>query len=348
MIFFRMTKIDRFFSIYKQIALNYSWKRILVIIKKNKSKKAIDFVNSQNKNNMKLCIILIGFGLFPILTFAQSDFYSLNYQPMELSGSTQGCFDNFDRKLKVPGDLTIAVALGYSDTIDEHADIVTDQFLLNTLKYQITGACKYDNQGFCGFTVVSEEPHKPYSYTRDIYNLNHQKITANLHIMSSSYDFSNRANQTTFKTEQNEKSNSAINFYGWALKNADIVFYEGHSRDGGGPDFSPPRKASSGKVDYSWYRLNQPGFKFLINSLSDADQSPMTLGLFSCASKVHFQDKLSKMVPQTNLILSTKVVEAQYSKKALLESIESVLNFECGSQLERRLKGTSFILKKGI
>ncbi len=280
---------------------------------------------------------------FPTQAQVENSF-QIYYQPLEYPKNLQACADIISQHLKTPGVLNIAVAFGYSDTSDEGFNLVTDQWTLKTLVENLTKKCQYSDQGFCEFNKQNDDPHNIQLFTRELQLKNQNKISVNFYIMNSSYDGSNVDNLTTYKDEQILKSKRAQEFYGWAIQNADIVFYEGHSRDGGGPDFKPPYVKSNGTVNYSWYHKNQPGLKFLLNTLDLTTQPPYIFGLFSCASKKHFESKISKYFNSSHLILSTKVVEAHYTKEALLSSIESVLNFECSESLQKRLKGTSFVV----
>jgi hypothetical protein len=294
--------------------------------------------------------LILGFSLLlaPSIKAQNIDNFTPHYQPLENREGMQACVSTYSQKLKTPGVLNIAVAFGYSDTTDEGFNLVTDQWTHRTLVENLTKRCEYSNQGFCEFTKQSDAPHTVQHYTRELSLKDQNKILVHFYVMNSSYDGSNEDNLTIYKNEQLLKSERAQNFYGWAIKNADVVFYEGHSRDGGGPDFLPPRPKRNGTVDYSWYHKNQPGLKFLLSQLEVAAPPPMIFGLFSCASKPHFESKLSPYFSSSNMILSTKVVEAHYTKEALLSSLESVLNFECGSDLQKRLNGTSFVVKQGL
>jgi hypothetical protein len=271
---------------------------------------------------------------------------TIQYEPIERPEAYNGCYFNYERRLKEPKRLKIAIALGYSDTVDEGLDLVTDKFALDQIGYHLKKACRYPNQGFCQFVAQKEQPHQPFHYTRELTTSFNEKVHVDIFVMNSSYDLSNSANLSTYRNEQRLQSENAQEFYGWALQNTDVVLYEGHSRDGGGPDFSPPRRASNGKVNYHWYHKNQPGLKFLTNQLRATNSSPYFLGLYSCASQLHFKGRLSKELRDSSLILSTKVIEAIYTKEALLTTLESVLNFECNDQLAQRIRDLFFVVHK--
>lgn len=270
-------------------------------------------------------------------------FSGFTYAPAERPEGLYACQDKITDGLKDPGVLNIAVAFGYSDMTDEGYDLVVDGFTKSNLVFNLTGPCVYNGQGFCGFKTVEENEHGISRYTREI-SAAGRRLTVNLHTVSSSYSIGNSDNKTIYENLQNEQTKTARDFYSRALKSADLVFYEGHSRDGGGPDFAPPRPAASGGVDYSWYRADKPGLKLLLSSLAQAQPKPIFLGLYSCASRLHFLDSLERQAPDSKLILSAKVVEAGKTKAALLRTLESVLNFECDSDLEARIEGTSFVV----
>lgn len=294
-------------------------------------------------------VLFLSIVSFSLNLFAQNpNAFSLQYQPQAIQGysSQRLCENNYLERIKAPGVLNIAVALGYSDTSNEGFNLVTDGWLQKTLVTQLTQSCQYAAQGFCEFKTQYAEPHDVQLYTRELTLSDNSSLLVNVYVMNSSYDMSNEDNLTIYKNEQNIKTEKAQNFYGWAIQNADVVFYEGHSRDGGGPDFAPPITTRSGKVNYSWYHKHKPGLKFLLSQLEQLNKSPMIFGLFSCASQPHFQSKLSKYFNASNTIMSTKVVVAHYTKEALLYSLESILNFECTDQLSSRLKGSSFIINR--
>ncbi len=267
----------------------------------------------------------------------------LTYAPVEKPEGLYACQNRIMAGVKVPGVLNIAVALGYSDLTDEHLDLVTDVFTLDAVTRNLTNPCVYKGQGFCGFKLAQGGEHTVNRYTRELTTADRQ-ITVNVYTMNSSYSLGNSDNLTQYKVQQDEQTSTAREFYGWALQNADMVFYEGHSRDGGGPDFAPPRPDSAGTVDYPWYRANRPGLKFLLTAVDQAKTRPVMLGLYSCASRIHFLDTLEKHLPDSKLILSTKVVEGWKTKTALFRTLESALNFECEPDLRARLEDTSFVV----
>jgi hypothetical protein len=113
------------------------------------------------------------------------------------------------------------------------------------------------------------------------------------------------------------------------LSNADAVIYNGHSRAGGGPDFSPPRLAKNRDVDFAWYRKNEPGFTPIIATLEGAPSKLKLLGLYSCASSKHFLDRVRKVKPDLGLITSPKLIYFSDALESSIESISSLLAMKC-------------------
>lgn len=255
------------------------------------------------------------------------------------------CLSEYTPRLKEPGRMKIAVALGYSDSFGGGFDLVRDGLLFDELSLKLTEPCTAQNPGFCDFDLEKIQPHEPRHYYRKILSPTGETFNVDVYLMNSSFEVSHSKNQTEFQKEQLEKSQDTQRFYSWALENADIVLYDGHSRDGGGPDFSPPNLNSHGKIDYAWYHKNQPGLKAMIQALQKTKSSPIYLGLFSCASDGHFTEQLTPLLHQTSLILSTKLIEGSKAKESLFHSLDSILNFNCKSDLKNRIEPLSFIIK---
>lgn len=274
-----------------------------------------------------------------------SAFSGFDYTPVAKPTGLNACIDKTKQGLKNPGILNITVVFGYSDLTDLHFDLVTDAITLNSLNRNLTNLCVYKGQGFCEFKLINGSEHQINQYTRDLITSDGQTLTVNIFAMNSSYSNGNDDNLNKYKELQDEQTQTARDFYAWSLQNADMVFYEGHSRDGGGPDFAPPRPSRSGSVNYPWYRANKPGLKFLLASLDSSQDKPTTVGLFSCASRRHFLTSLKQHSPNSKFILSTRVVESGKTKVALMRTLESVLNFECDSDLKARINSASFVVE---
>ena len=177
------------------------------------------------------------------------------------------------RRLYKDGTANIDLFLGYLDSGGEppvNADAVQRAYLVQKL-YNPCG------QEPCGFKADPKNADRLNKTMAD-----GRKVQVSLHTSAvSNRDDLNRKNPDQAKrtAKMNEKFKSA-------LQNNESVFYIGHSRDGGGPDFGPPRILSNGHTDYAWYRKNRPGLKMIKENMRKSH--PELYGSFSCDSLNHF------------------------------------------------------------
>jgi hypothetical protein len=118
----------------------------------------------------------------------------------------------------------------------------------------------------------------------------------------------------------------------------DAVFYLGHSRSGGGPDFNPPRLLANGDRDYAWYRRNQPGFRAIETTLANSKDHPKLLALLSCDSGKHFSERLHQLAPETALIVSQAEVEFLEQEHSLIGAIDGLLGAKCHDDFVKDLQ----------
>lgn len=112
------------------------------------------------------------------------------------------------------------------------------------------------------------------------------------------------------------------------MKEARVVLYDGHSRDGGGPDFGPPR-LTKGHVDYYWYQLRQPGLERMLSHLKESPRPPKILGLFSCVSTGHFASRIREAAPALGLVTSSQLLYYIDAFRSLIGTLEALLSGYC-------------------
>jgi hypothetical protein len=129
------------------------------------------------------------------------------------------------------------------------------------------------------------------------------------------------------------------------LQEADVVFYDGHSRNGGGPDFFAPRLTKAGTVDFSFYEKNTPGLSKVVRYLKLArhrEGKPQLLGLFSCSSSDHFKKEIlaanDKVGGQLGLISSTQLLYYMDAIKSLGKALDAVLTQKCEAAFQTSLR----------
>jgi len=189
--------------------------------------------------------------------------------------------------------LDLRVIFGYKDARpgrfvgDRHERLAFIQDLLQPCVESQSLVCgferyKKDSSLFLKRLVSSKDPE---TQKRIILRVVHSSASTN--------DEANRKNPY-----QKVLSERAESIFLEGLKNARMVFYNGHSRFGGGPDFQPPVLNSAGYVDVSYYKTYSSGTSNMLAAL--ASRSKLTgkplekLGIFSCASSKHFKEALLK------------------------------------------------------
>ena len=219
--------------------------------------------------------------------------------PWDSMSRSQKCGEKM-RRLYQDGTAQVDLFLGYLDsggTPPVTADAVQRAYLVQKL-YLSCGAEP------CGFKADPKNADRLSKSLSD-----GKKIQVNLHSSAvSNRDDLNRGNpdQAARTAKMNEKFKSA-------LKNNEAVFFIGHSRDGGGPDFGPPRLLKNGHTDYEWYRKNRPGLKMIEQNMRKSH--PELYGSFSCDSLNHFAAPIRSVNPDVIYFGTKRLAYYNYTKR---------------------------------
>ena len=246
--------------------------------------------------------------------------------------------------------LDIRYALGYFDESfgREAADAKwgysysLDQIAFETLKDFLLKPCSFNSvRQLCGFSKESSQDGIVV-LRKEVQNGPDLRVT----LTGSSASPLFLANTGELKLLQKQISaQSEANFLD-GIRSADIVFYNGHSRDGGGPDFDPPvLRPSDLKPNYSGhYQARRPGQKKMLAALKQRSQSsPAVLGLFSCYSERHFVKSVKATSPQLSLITSVRAVDYLNTILASMGYLEGLLQAKCGDDLDQMAKQNPYI-----
>jgi len=115
-------------------------------------------------------------------------------------------------------------------------------------------------------------------------------------------------------------SDDSLKFMQRAAADAEVMYYIGHSRGGGGPDTFPPRtRRGNGEnlqqVDFNYYGSEQPGLTALSPYFGRSRENPKIIALTGCLSDRHFHKWLSKRISGSNyptsVILSTRLTRSK-------------------------------------
>ncbi len=232
----------------------------------------------------------------------------------------------------------VKVIFGYKDA--RPARFVADRYERMIFIQRLTAACRANGTFACGFVRSTEDSDL---LVKVIPGPDGKERKVLLRVIQSSAgpdDDENRANP--FQKWRTRYANLA---FLQGLTHADAVFYNGHSRAGGGPDFEPPRLGSQQEVAFAWYKENQPGFNPIIATLEGAPSRLKLLGLYSCASSKHFLDRVRKVKGDLGLITSPKLIYFSDALESSLETISSLLAMKCegsfrSSLAKRRLRAS--------
>lgn len=155
--------------------------------------------------------------------------------------------------------IEIVMVFGYKDS--RPSRFVGDRHERVFFTQEVTAPCLLSSQA-CGFMRdAADSDH----FTKTINSPTGKPVLVHLRVLNSSVSADDEHNQKDrFQKWQSQRVNSEFRR---SLQKADIVFYNGHSRNGGGPDFFPPRLTADGHIDYTYYERETPGLKEITDTL---------------------------------------------------------------------------------
>lgn len=248
------------------------------------------------------------------------------------------------------GVLDIRYALGYFDDstgverifqgINYGLSPSLDIEIFKALRKELTSRCWSRTKRACGFDESGDPKSGKVVLTKKIHlhgKTTLVKITLTQASASTSFvkNKGELSERQSFLTQQSEQ-----NFFG-GLKTADVVIYNGHSRNGGGPDFAPPILNASKKVNFKgYYEVKRPGIKKTFETLKTNPNPELILGFFSCFSRLHFYKNFMSFNPHQRLILSAEKIDYFDALEASVGYLEGMLRGSCGQELADIAKQT--------
>jgi hypothetical protein len=120
---------------------------------------------------------------------------------------------------------------------------------------------------------------------------------------------------------------------------SDLVMYNGHSRNGGGPDFKPPvLLPKTLHPNYPLYKSQRVGAIKMLNALKSGENKNQILAFISCYSKKHFLADILKINPKQRLIITEEANDYLTALLASMGYLEAVLQGQCGNDLDQTVK----------
>jgi len=233
-----------------------------------------------------------------------------------------GYFDDSEGKTVFTG----LYNLGYNPSLDgPFYKVFTDN---------LTARCK-GNQQICRFQDMGNG-----TFQKTVTSPEGQKVTFVVTSDNSSLTPYYQTNTVDRAAEQREKSDRTHANFLNALKKDEVVFYVGHSRNGGGPDFYPPHLLSNHEPDYhGYYQAKQPGFNDMLEAIRERGEAPPLLAMYSCWSEAWFGRKLYSLSPRSAYIFtqSDKLSPMNEHFNAAMATLDGLMRFQCAGGLQAEI-----------
>jgi hypothetical protein len=228
--------------------------------------------------------------------------------------------------------------------------VALDGIAFDVIRSVATQPCDSSTkQKFCGFSESGNAEAGKVSLTKSV-EIYGRTVAFEINLTKASASESFRANQSSLlPVQQTLTAQGEQNFFSaLGSSEVDAVFYNGHSRDGGGPDFAPPiLRDSDLHPNYALYQARQTGIKKMLSQMSGGRASSQIVGMFSCYTRRHFQKRLLAASPKQRLILSEDKVNYMDTIIASLGYIEGIMQGQCGQTLET-IVGQSPLIRDGF
>lgn len=225
--------------------------------------------------------------------------------------------------LMAKSEINVTVAYGYFDVTD---GTTWDNKILNQFLTTMTAPCKTWHTKSCGFKKTGKGP---FVLTRKMTGPDGLIKTVKITVDAPSVSTDNNANLSN--PLQKTKSQAVKTMYLNGLRNSEVTLYLGHSRDGGGPDFDPP-KMSGTHVDYDWYHSNPKDKKEMLNVLAENPNKARIVGFFSCSSIRWFSKGVSVGAPASGFIGTDNTFWTSAFEQ-VYPFIEKIFSYQCVDKL---------------
>jgi hypothetical protein len=216
--------------------------------------------------------------------------------------------------------INVTAAFGYFDIGNNK---VADYYKLKFFIKKLTDRCENWDQKMCEFKLQSKNP---YVLTRNLFGPDGKMRTVRITTDASSVSPDDAANRKN--PEQKIQSEKMEKLFHEGLKNSEITLYMGHSRNGGGPDFSPPRLDASGHTDYTWYQRHQVNKNKMTEVLGQDPGRSRVIGLISCSSVRWFSKNIAQDAPASGIVATDNTYYVTNFEENL-KLLENVFSYKC-------------------
>lgn len=252
--------------------------------------------------------------------------------------SPKSCEKNIYSELSKNGVINIALIYGYND--QRPYINVLDSIEKNVLQSALLNPCSSSTNRLCGYSVKT-----PNQLSKSVTNSNGSRTVINISLISSSISQDDNWNRGTGAPQQNKASSTAREDFKTALLSSDIVFYIGHARAGGGPDFNPPRLKENQQVDLNSYKTEKAGITLLLKNLKDS-RNLQLLGLFSCNSAKLFSERLTGTRKDISYLLAGDIATPSAMNSSMWASLDAITGPTCSAEMKDKLTKINATLSK--
>lgn len=249
------------------------------------------------------------------------------------------CFKHYSEILN-KGSLDIRYAFGYFDesqgkSMGKDYSYSLDILAFNDVIDRLTKDCYLPHgHQLCGFQQAGDRISGKVVLTKTL-QIHGKPILTRITMTQASATYSYQKNKSSSQEVQAFKTaQSNANFFK-GITEADMVIYNGHSRNGGGPDFQPPVLRSYDlHPDYKgFYEVKREGYKKMIQALKVKQNPQMILAMFSCNTREHFANSILSVDPNLKMVLSEGETDYFNTTLASLGYLEAFLRGDCGQNL---------------
>jgi len=221
-------------------------------------------------------------------------------------------------------EINMTVAFGYDDVSEK---LSNDQKSLDIFVKTLTAKCPRWGQRLCGFTLKSKNPTV---LVKKVFGPDGRPRTLKVTADAASVSPDNEANR--INPLQKIQSQSVQNLFLKGLETSQVTIYMGHSRDGGGPSFAPPKLNSKGHVDYNYYHKNKVDKNLMVKSLAKSPLMSRIVALISCSSIRWFSRSIENQAPSSGIIGTTEAFTTGNFKETW-PLMEKIFSYQCLSDL---------------
>ena len=242
-------------------------------------------------------------------------------------------------------EVKLSVAFGYDDSWPDFAQVDNPSDVADFVDLLTQDCGSTDDVGmeFDNLCEFKRDPDDASLFYKQLTGPDGQTRKIIMHVISATgMDVHLKDNdlQLRVSAEQKKRSEEARQEYMKDLSHADVVLYNGHSRDGGGPDFNPPVLTANHHVDYPWYHLHHPGKNDMVQALSSSTHHPKVIAMLSCDSKLEFQKMLNKVSPDSALLVSNMVAESEDLNQTMRAFFEGLLAQDCSDDFVESMENS--------